>query len=95
MLRWCHWRLLRPRARPTPTERITPVSSDRTAQGDLPGSRMWAAYLDGEIVLQVTGPDAERLVRAADHDRVAYRERLRPTAENGWSLNGPWIDVGG
>ena len=55
--------------------------------------RTWAAYLDGEIVLQVTGPDAERMVRAVGHDRIAYRDPVKPTAENGWALDGPWIDV--
>lgn len=53
----------------------------------------WAAYRDGEIILQVTGPDAEQMVRAVDHDRIACRERVRPTAENGWEFRGPWIDV--
>lgn len=56
-------------------------------------SREWAAVKDGEIVLQVIGPDAEQLVRAADADRIAYRNRVRPTAENGYVLSGPWIDV--
>lgn len=60
-----------------------------------PPARTWAAYLDGEIILQVTGPDAERMVRAVDHDRIAYRERVRPTRENGWAAHGPWIDVDG
>ena len=54
--------------------------------------RTWAAFKDGEIILQVTGPDAEQMTRAVG-DRVAYREQVKPTAENGWSLNGPWIDA--
>lgn len=29
----------------------------------------WAAFRDGEIILQVTGPDAERMVRAVDRRR--------------------------
>jgi len=54
--------------------------------------RTWAAFRDGEIVLQVTGPDAEQMTRAVG-DRVAYREAEKPTAENGWALWGPWVDV--
>lgn len=54
--------------------------------------RTWAAFRDGEILFQVTGPDAERMVRAAG-ERVAYRENVKPTAENGWVPWGPWIDV--
>ena len=55
-------------------------------------SRTWAAKKDGEILFQVTGPDAEAMVRATG-EPVAYRENCRPTAENGWTLWGPWIDV--
>jgi hypothetical protein len=54
--------------------------------------RTWAAFRDGEVILQVTGPDAEAMVRAVG-DRVAYREPVKPTAENGWAFAGPWIDV--
>lgn len=57
------------------------------------GHRTWAAFRDGEILFQVTGPDAETMVRAADADRIAYRDGERPTAENGYSLWGPWIDA--
>jgi hypothetical protein len=56
------------------------------------GMRTWAAFRDGEIVLQVTGPDAEQMTRAVG-ERVAYRESAKPTAENGWALWGPWVDV--
>jgi hypothetical protein len=56
------------------------------------GMRTWAAFRDGEIILQVTGPDAEQMVRAVG-DRVAYREHVKPTAENGYVISGPWIDV--
>lgn len=54
--------------------------------------RTWAAFEGGEIVLQVTGPDAEVMTRAVG-ERVAYREAEKPTAENGWALWGPWVDV--
>lgn len=57
-----------------------------------PAVRTWAAFSGGEIVLQVTGPDAEAMTRAVG-ERVAYREAEKPTAENGWALWGPWIDV--
>jgi len=54
--------------------------------------RTWAAFRDGEIVLQVTGPDAEQMNRAVG-DRVAYRESEKPTEANGWALWGPWVDA--
>lgn len=55
--------------------------------------KTWAAFRDGEIILQVTGPEAEQMVRHAGGDRIAYRERVKPSAENGWVAFGPWIDV--
>lgn len=62
--------------------------------GERSAPRTWAAYRDGEIILQVTGPDAEQMVRHTDHDRIAYRERVKPTAENGWTPHGPWVEAG-
>lgn len=57
-----------------------------------PDGRTWCAKRDGEILLIITGPDAEAIARAAG-DTVAYRDDEKPTAENGWQLHGPWIDV--
>jgi hypothetical protein len=48
----------------------------------------WCARVDGEIVFQVTGPDAEALRSAVEGPVVAYRMPERPTADNGWQLNG-------
>lgn len=54
--------------------------------------RDWAAFRDGEMILQVTGPDGEGMCREVG-ERACYREWQKPTVKNGWSLHGPWIDV--
>lgn len=58
--------------------------------------REWRACKDGEELIAVTGPDAEVLARAAARSyggTVSYRDGERPTAGNGYSLHGPWIDA--
>lgn len=55
--------------------------------------RHWRAVVDGEEVFEVTGPDAERLVRAVNGAVVSYCDSVRPTPENGYAMRGPWIDV--
>ena len=55
--------------------------------------KMWAAKRDGEILFQITGPDAEDMVRRVPGATVAYRESVRPTRENGYTPWGPWIDT--
>jgi hypothetical protein len=59
-------------------------------------SRTWAVRVDGEILFQICGPDAEPWVRSVAHQRggvVIYREDDRPTAANGWSMSGPWQEA--
>lgn len=56
----------------------------------------WCARVDGEIVLQVTGPDAEAMVRAAAFQYggvVAYRIDQPPNDDIPYTHSGPWIDV--
>ena len=56
----------------------------------------WAVRVDGEILFQITGPDAEAMVRSAAQERggvVIWREDVKPTAENGWELSGPWREA--
>lgn len=67
------------------------MSGHSTTRAELPPPQ-WCARKDGEILFVVCGPDAEALVRAAG-DTVAYRLPERPTAENGYQMNGPWIDA--
>jgi hypothetical protein len=71
-----------------------PEPAQEKAGYEMPGPQ-WCARRDGEIVLIVSGPDAEHLARAAaaPDGTVAYREPCRPTRENGWQLDGPWVDV--
>ena len=56
----------------------------------------WAARVDGEIILQITGPDAEAMVRAVAAERggvVAYRIDEPPNEDIPYTHFGPWIDV--
>ena len=55
-----------------------------------PHLRQWAAIKDGEIILTVSGPDAEAIRAAGER---SHRDGERPTAANGYELRGPWIDA--
>lgn len=58
--------------------------------------RNWAVRKAGEILFEVTGPDAESMARAAAraHSGVLiFRDDERPTEANGWRLHGPWQDT--
>ena len=55
--------------------------------------RQWCARRDGEILFMVSGPDAESMCRAAG-ETVAYRDDVKPARENGYALQGPWIEAG-
>ncbi|MUN41434.1 hypothetical protein [Actinomadura litoris] len=58
--------------------------------------KTWAARVDGEILFQITGPNAEQLARAAAEQYggvLVYREPEKPTEQNGWQLHGPWTEA--
>ena len=73
---------------------MTEMTVDERMTG--PHLRQWRACADGRELLQVGGPDAERITRAvaeAAGGFVSYRDGERPAEANGYQLHGPWTDA--
>jgi hypothetical protein len=82
----------RPRRHPAGGGEESSATVMTTAGGE-PDFWQWCARVDGESVIEIIGPDAERIVRAVERAVVAYRDAMRPTEANGYAFWGPWTDA--